>query len=514
MNISTRNIAFSGFAFWIVFLAIGLYFIYPFRKSIRLGIDLVGGTYITLGVKTEKAVESELLARLNHIPKHLEVMRKEAPISKKIEDLSMVLTFESSTAAHDAVSLIKSEYQDMHYTVSGNQVRANFTETKSKLIQKEAVDRNIEVLRTRLNKMGVAEITIAPQGERNIVVELPDVSDPAQAKAMIGRAAIMEFKIVERSGRSEEDILYDYDGVLPEGYEIVPGQRKDEYYLVPQYTEITGALLRDARPEFDQSKNKMAVSFSLSQEGGERFEELTSKNLHKILAVVLDGVVIVAAEIQSAIKTNGQITGNDYTPESAQELSLLLKSGAFVAPVTFEEERQIGSTLGDESIHQGLLSCVVGLGLLFVFSIYYYSYCGLLAFITLIYNMFFTLLCLVWLKATLTLPGIAGMVLTIGMAIDASVLIYERIKEELSLGKTARGAVDAGFSDAMRVILDGNITTFIVGLVLYRFGTGPIQGFAVTMMLGVIATLVTGLFFLKSMFNILLNNFQVQKLKI
>ena len=513
MNISTRNIAFSGFAFWIVFLAIGLYFIYPFRKSIRLGIDLVGGTYITLGVKTEKAIESELLTRLNHIPKHLEVMRKEVPTSKKIEDLSMVLTFESSNAAHDAASIMKTEYQDMHYTVNGNQVRATFTEAKSKLIQKEAVERNIEVLRTRLNKMSVAEITIAPQGERNIIVELPDVSDPQQAKAMIGRAAVLEFKIVERAGRSEEDILYDYDGVLPEGYEIVPGQRKDEYYLVPQYTEITGALLRDARPEFDQSKNRMAVAFSLSPEGGEKFEELTSKNLHKMLAVTLDGVVIVAAEVQSAIKTNGQITGN-YTPESAQELALLLKSGAFVAPVTFEEERQIGSTLGDESIRQGLISCLVGLGLLFVFSIYYYSYCGLLAFITLIYNLFFTLLCLAWLKATLTLPGIAGMVLTIGMAIDASVLIYERIKEELSLGKTARGAVDAGFGDAMRVILDGNITTFIVGLVLYRFGTGPIQGFAVTMMLGVIATLVTGLFFLKSMFNILLNNFQVQKLKI
>jgi len=514
MNISTRNIAFSGFALWIVFLAIGLYFIYPFRKSIRLGIDLVGGTYITLGVKTEKAIESELLARLNHIPRHLENFRKEVPKSKKIENMTMVLVFDSSAAAHEALASIKSEYQDMNFKVNGNELHATFTEAKAKMIQREAVERNKEVLNNRLNKIGVADINIAIQGDRNLIVELPDVSDPQQAKAMIGKAAVMEFKIVERAGRTEDDILYDYNGVLPEGYQIVPGQHKDQgYFLVPQYTEITGALLRDARPEFDQTKNKMAVSFALSPEGGEKFEELTTKNLHKILAVVLDGMVIVAAEIQSPIKTNGQITGN-YTPESAQELALLLKSGAFVAPVTFEEERQIGSTLGDESIHQGLISCIVGLALLFIFSIYYYSYCGLLAFVTLIYNMFFTLLCLVWLKATLTLPGIAGMVLTIGMAIDASVLIYERIKEELSLGKTARGAVDAGFSDAMRVILDGNITTFIVGLVLYRFGTGPIQGFAVTMMLGVIATLVTGLFFLKSMFNVLLNNFHVQKLKI
>lgn len=514
MNISARNIALSGFGFWILFVAVGFYFIYPPRQSIRLGIDLVGGTYITLGVKVEKAIETELLARLNNIPYRLENLRKELPKSKKVEDMAIVLTFDSSAAASEAYSVLKNEQQDMSYSVNGAEVRASFTEQKAAMIKKDAIDRNIEVLRTRLNKMSVAEITIAPQGERNIIVELPDVSDPEQAKTMIGKAAVLEFKLVERAGKTEEDILYEYDGNLPEGFEIVPDQYKDRgYYLVPKFTEITGASLRDARPQVDEKKARMAVAFTLTPEGGEKFEELTSRNLGKILAVVLDGSVIVAARIEAAIKTDGSISG-DYTPESARDLALLLKSGAFVAPVTFEEERQIGSTLGDESIRQGLISCAVGLGLLFCFSIYYYSYCGLLAFITLIYNLFFILLCLSWLKATLTLPGIAGMVLTIGMAIDASVLIYERIKEELAAGNPIRKAVDAGFGDAMRVILDGNITTFIVGLVLYRFGTGPIQGFAVTMMLGVVATLVTGLFFLKSMFNVLLNNFHVQKLKI
>ena len=514
MNISTRNIAVSGFAFWILFLVVGFYFVYPLRQKIRFGIDLVGGTYITLDVKTEKAVESDLFARLNNVTHQLENLRKEQPKSKKVEDMSMILTFDSITAAQDALSALKNEDRDMNFTADGAVVRATFTDRKEKLIKEDAVKRNIEVLRTRLNKMSVAEITIAPQGERHIIVELPDVSDPQQAKAMIGRAALLEFKLVERAGRTEEDILYDHDGVLPDGYEIVPDQHKDRgFYLVPKYTEITGASLQDAMPQYDEKKGRMAISFKLSPEAGYKFEELTTKNQGKILAIVLDGAVIVAATISAIIKTDGQITG-EYTPESAKELALLLKSGAFVAPVTFEEERQIGATLGEESIHQGLISCLVGLALLFLFSLYYYSYCGLLAFITLIYNLFFTLLCLAWLKATLTLPGIAGMVLTIGMAIDASVLIYERIKEELALGKTARKAVDAGFADAMQVILDGNITTFIVGLVLYHFGTGPIQGFAVTMMLGVVATLVTGLFFLKSMFNVLLNNFQVQKLKI
>lgn len=514
MNISTRNIAVSGFAFWMLFIAVGFYFVYPLREKIKFGIDLVGGTYITLDVKTEKAVESELFARLNTIPARLENLRKALPQSKKIEDMTMVLSFETALAAQEAVAGLKNEDRDMNYTVDCTVVRGVFTDRKAALIKEDAVKRNIEVLRSRLNKMSVAEITIAPQGDRQIVVELPDVSDPQQAKAMIGKAALLEFKLVERAGRTEEDILYDYDGALLEGFQILPDQFKDRgYYLVPQYTEITGASLCDASPQYDEKKGRMAVAFKLNSEGGDKFEQLTSKNYGKTLAVVLDGVVIVAATIQAAIRTDGSITG-DYTPESAKELAMLLKSGAFVAPVTFEEERQIGATLGEESIRQGLISCLVGLGLLFLFSIYYYSLCGLLAFVTLIYNLFFTLLCLAWLKATLTLPGIAGMVLTIGMAIDASVLIYERIKEELALGKTARKAVDEGFSDAVRVILDGNITTFIVGLVLYRFGTGPIQGFAVTMMLGVIATLVTGLFFLKSMFNVLLNNFQVQKLKI
>jgi protein-export membrane protein SecD len=193
---------------------------------------------------------------------------------------------------------------------------------------------------------------------------------------------------------------------------------------------------------------------------------------------------------------------------------LLLQSGSFVAPVTFEEERQIGPSLGQESIRQGLISCLVGLGLLFIFSLFYYSLSGLFAFLALIYNLGLILMGLAWLQVPLTLPGIAGMVLTVGMAIDASILIYEHIKEELSKGATIKLAVRSGFRDAMKVILDANITTFIVGVVLYNFGTGPIQGFAVTMMLGIIATLITGLFFLRSLFTFMLNNFSVQKLRI
>jgi len=227
----------------------------------------------------------------------------------------------------------------------------------------------------------------------------------------------------------------------------------------------------------------------------------------------LDSEVISAPRIESAIRGSGEITGN-FTTDSARTLALLLKSGSFVAPVTFEEERQIGPSLGQESIRQGLTSCLIGLGLLLFFSLFYYNLSGFFAFFALVYNLILVLLGISWLKATLTLPGIAGMVLTVGMAIDASILIFERIKEELSQGVALKKAVELGFSGAMKVILDANITTFIVGIVLYRFGVGPIQGFAVTMMLGIIATLVTTLFFLRSLFKFMLNNFDIQKLRI
>jgi preprotein translocase subunit SecD len=263
----------------------------------------------------------------------------------------------------------------------------------------------------------------------------------------------------------------------------------------------------------DNETREWVVNFSWNAEGGQKFYELTSKNHYRSLAVILDNVVITAPTINASIRTNGRITGMGGA-ESAKELALLLKSGSFVAPITFEEERQVGPSLGAESIHNGLLSCIVGLSLVFVFALYYYKFAGLLAFLALVFNLILILFGLSRIGATLTLPGIAGMVLTIGMAIDASILIYEKIKEELKNGTKLKEAVTSGFSDAQWVILDGNITTFIVGFVLYQFGTGPIQGFAITMMLGIIATLITGLFFLRSMFTFILSNLHIQKLNI
>ncbi len=273
-------------------------------------------------------------------------------------------------------------------------------------------------------------------------------------------------------------------------------------------------MLADARPAMGGKTGvEPVVRFEFNADGADKFYEITSKNNGRQLAIVLDNEVISAPRIQSAIRNSGEITGN-FTSDGVKQLSYLLKSGSFVAPVSFEEERQIGPSLGAESVKRGLYSCLGGFALIFLFSLFYYKLSGLLAFFALVYNLIFILLGLAWLHATLTLPGIAGMVLTIGMAIDASILIFERIKEELAKGSGLKHAVDTGFSGAMGVILDGNITTFISGLVLYNLGSGPIQGFAVTLMLGIIATLIATLFFLRSFFKFILSNFSIQKLSI
>lgn len=514
MATTARRIFVSEFMAWLVFAGLGVYFLYPLRQSIRLGMDLAGGTYLTLQVQTEKAVEAELVERMKTVDEALRRSQKQTPTQKVVEGNSILLTFASINDAQSASSQLKLEYSDMKLSQEGSVVRLELSSKVADAIKEDAVARDIEVLRVRLDKVGVADIPIAKSGERNIIVELPDVQDPQQAKAMIGTAAQLEFRLVDRMGRSPEEILYEYDGELPVGKEILPGSNQEKgYYLVEKYADVTGKMLKDARAAFNQQELKHYIAFKFTDEGGDRFGDLSGSNIGKQLAIVLDDVVISAPVIQSRITTDGSITGN-FSPEQARELALLLKSGAFVAPVTFEEDRTIGPSLGAESINQGLIACLVGMALLFLFSLYYYRLSGLFAFIALIYNLLFTMIGMWWLGATLTMPGIGGLLLTVGMAIDASILIYERIKEELKTGSSVQKAVKDGFSDAMAVILDANITTFVVGVVLYYFGTGPIQGFAVTMMLGIVATLVTGLFFLRSMFKFYLSNFNVTKLSI
>jgi preprotein translocase subunit SecD len=516
MNIA-RRFATSELMFWLLICAIGMYFLYPLRKSLRFGIDLVGGSYLTLEVKTDKAIEAELLSKLQAIDAKIKKERSISLISKTIADGKIILTFESQQQTQEAARILKSDFRDLEQSVQKNIITLEFSEQVEKRIKTDAVSRNIAVLHTRLDKFSVAEILILPQGDNNIIVELPDVADPQEAKEMIGRAALLEFKIVEKMGSSEKELLLEYDGELPDDLEILPGEReggRSLYYVVQKFAKVSGNMLTDARPAFGgRTGGEPVVTFSFNDEGAEKFYDLTSKNIRRQLAIVLDGEVISAPNVESAIRSTGSITGK-FSASEAKQLAYLLKSGSFAAPVTFEEERLVGPSLGAESVNNGLLSCLGGFLIVLLFSLYYYKWCGLLASLALLYNLILVLIGMAWMHATLTLPGIAGMVLTIGMAVDASILIFERVKEELAKGSGIKAAVDTGFSGAMAVILDGNITTFISGIVLYHLGSGPIQGFAVTLMLGIVATLIATLFFLKACFKFILGNFSIQRLSI
>lgn len=520
MQTAARRALSSAFAVWIIFALVGIWYLVPLKKRIKFGMDLVGGAYLSLRVDTDKAIEDELYERLDGIMAELKLSQFDKLVTPKLLDHTLVLTAPDNATAREIFSQLQGRIS-LELKQVDNTVLATLPEHEKNRIKRWAVESNIKVLTNRLDKFALGELTIAAQGDRNIIIELPDVENPDQAKAMIGKAAMLEIKLVKDHAPTKEDLLDKYDGHVPEGTMIVSGRvgrgatAAREYYLVSRHAEVTGKYLRDAYPDFDPQQGGMLVSFKLSNEGGNRFYTLTSRNLGQLLAVIIDDEVVTAATVNTPIRDAGSITRPGGFPQNeAKDLALMLKSGAYSAPVKFEEDRHIGASLGEQAVRQGLLACMVSLLLLFLFSVIYYKTCGLLAFLTLLYNLVLILLALAWFKGTLTLPGIAGMVLTVGMAIDASILIFERIKEELAMGVTFKKAVDNGFSEALSVILDSNITHLIVGLVLLKFGTGSIQGFAVTLIIGIISTLITGLFFLRAMFSFILDTLGVKSLKI
>ncbi len=518
MNSVARRFVTSSFFFWLVIAGIALFFIIPPRQKLRFGIDLVGGSYITLEVQTDKAIEAELVEKLQRFTKRL----KKANIKlsgKEVINNQIILKFENTEAAQSAASMLRDEDSQLKVEYDGAQVKARLKDPIAEQIAQDAVRTDIQVLQSRVDQFGVAESSIAVQGDKNIVIELPDTGTQ-EAKAAIGKSAKLEFRLVEKSSGSKDDLLYEYDGELPDDMEILPGRYKPElngperYFLVERFTDLTGKLLRQATAKYG-GKNGMqpAVDIAFNAVGSKRFYDLTRKNYGKSLAIVLDGVVIDSPGIKEPISGGSATISPMQSIEIAKELAVLLKSGSYVAPVTFEEERQIAEGLGKESIRQGLMAALIGLVALLAFAIFYYGFVGFFAFVALLFNLVLILFGLWYLRATLTLPGIAGMILTVGMAIDASILIFENIKEELAKGLTLKNAVNAGFKDVLVVILDANITTFIVGAVLYSMGTGPIKGFAITLMLGIAATLITGLFFLRALLNFVIEAFNVQKMR-
>ncbi len=504
--------------FWALVTAGAGYYLANLNRYISFGIDLVGGTYIMLDVQLAKAHEYATYDKVQSAVQQLKRANKPQPTERKIDGKQARLEFASEEAATQAHAFLITDAELPRVEIDHTQQAVTLTLSSQFVeeINQEAMSNNISALKSRVDQFGVAEASVVRYGHNNIIVELPDVHNPQQAKSMIGRAALLEIKPVEDVAQSEEALRDTYDDELPEDTVVVPGKGKEEgAFLLPRHAELTGSSLKKAEMQLaGQTGTQPVVAITWNEEGSKKFAELTREHIGERLAIVIDGEVVSAPKVSGAIDGGHASISGNFTAESARELAMLLQSGAFSAPVSFVQERHIGPELGQEAINKGLIACGVSLVLLLLFSVAVYKVAGVFAFIVLIYNLILVLLMLGGLRATLTLPGIAGMVLTVGMAIDASILIFERVKEELAQGQTLRKAIDAGFSGATAVILDANITHLLISVVLYQFGTGPIQGFGITMIVGIIATVVTGLWMLRHLLTICTDVLGVNKLPI
>jgi preprotein translocase subunit SecD len=493
------------------------------HKKINLGLDLQGGMHLVLEVQTEKAVENTI-ERIGQDLRSL--MRSEKIRNAGVEqsgNVALTVKVNGQEYIEAYEKLLDKEFPDLRMA-SRNQDGDTLTtvldlpDEEVARIKKLAVEQAIETIRNRVDQFGVSEPDIRNQGERRILIQLPGIKDTKRAKELIGRTALLEFKLLDESVSPTEA----EKGKVPAGSELLYQVEKDAStkrttktpFVVRKRAALTGASLTDARVQIDSQYNEPYVSISFDKKGARVFERVTAENVNKRLAIVLDNTVYSAPNIQEKISGGeARITGS-FTTEEARDLAIVLRAGALPAPVTVIEERTVGPSLGTDSINKGLFSMLVGFVLVVVFMVIYYKGSGVIADAALAINILLIAAGLAGFGATLTLPGIAGIILTIGMAVDANVLIYERIREEMLLGKTPRSAVDAGFERATLTILDANVTTLIAALVLFQFGTGPVKGFAVTLSLGVIASLFTALILSRTIFAFILNKRHVQTLSI
>ena len=375
----------------------------------------------------------------------------------------------------------------------------------SKLPAEEKEDaplKALEIIRNRVDEFGVKELSVYRQGIDEIVVQLPGVTDRDRARELIGKTALLEFKLVEDNADLYNKAL---QGEIPEGYELKDVEK--EKILLRKETLLTGDTLVNAEVKFDQSRfNEPYVAIEFNAKGASAFSEITGANVEKRLAIVLDGKVHSAPRINERIPSGrASITGR-FTVEEAGDLAIVLRAGTLPAPIYIEEERTIGPLLGRDSINSGIRASIIGLLLVFVFMIIYYFFAGIIASFAMLLNFVIILGTLGWIHTTLTLPGIAGMILTVGMAVDANVLIFERMREEMATGKHMRSVISFGYDKAYSAILDSNITTLIAAALLFQFGTGPIKGFGVTLSIGLMASMFTGIFVTRIIFELLSNN--------
>jgi preprotein translocase subunit SecD len=493
------------------------------KKEIKLGLDLQGGTHLLLTVETEKAVENAVERKISDLKDSLRKERIRYTKLERVNATEILADFPSSKHMDKFREFIKSEFHNLEeLSVKEDEgrfsVKLELSNQEIASIERFAVDQGLETIRNRIDQFGVSEPIIQKQGEKNILVQLPGIKDIKRAKNLIGKTALLEFKLVDDK-HSIEDAL---NGNVPIGDQVLYQRAVDKLtertirrpFLLKKKTLMTGDVITNARVQIDSQFNTPYVTLEFDRRGKRLFDRITAANVNKRLAIVLDNNVYSAPEIQERISGGrAQITGT-FTIKDAHDLAIVLRAGSLPAPVTYSEERTVGPSLGRDSIHNGIVSIIIGGIAVIFFIVSYYRLSGIVTNISLILNIVYITGVLAAFQATLTLPGIAGIVLTIGMAVDANILILERIREELSFGKTPRSAIDSGYSRAFKTIIDANLTTLIAALVLFQFGTGPIKGFAVTLSIGIAASLFTAIFVTRFIYDLILTKKRVKVLSI
>jgi len=479
------------------------------NKKINLGLDLQGGSYLLLEINSDSLVQEKIQDKVIPIKKLL----KENDINYsnfKINNQSLSLNINDldkfdllfNSRKENLVNPYIDNYRSFELSykkISNDQIEISFSKFGLLTINNSALKQSIEIVRRRIDDVGTKEPTILQRGEKRILIELPGLKDPERIKSLLGKTAQLNFRLVSENNEFGTDKLISESG---------------EKLDVSKRIIMSGENLIDAQPNINNQNNEPTVSFTLDRLGAQKFGRATTDNVGKRLAIILDGEIVSAPSINEAITSgNGMISGN-FSFQEATDLALLLRSGALPTPLFVVEERTVGPDLGEDSIKSGTTSLIVGFILVIIFMLYKYKIFGLIANTALIANLLMLIGILTILEATLTLPGIAGIILTVGMAVDANVLIFERIREELKTEKSIIHAFDIGYAKAKITVLDANITTLIAAIILFAFGSGPVKGFAITLGIGIITTLFTAYFLARHLTSLVILNTKKKEIKI
>jgi preprotein translocase subunit SecD len=493
------------------------------KENVKLGLDLKGGTHLVLQVVTDDAIRAETDQAIDSIRQE---MSKRNIVFRQISR-TQTNTFQvvgvDPTKDSDFRALLNERFIEWDLTSTAGEVPNTYTvrlkPAQEQSYRAQAVDQAIQTIRNRIDQLGVGEVVIQKHGgpgEDEILVQLPGVTDTARVKTIMQSTAQLELKLVE-SGPfpTAAAAAQNYGGVVPSNLEVLRSVERDvsssgeAYYVVQQVASVTGRDLKGAYPSRDEN-GRPAVSFNLNADGAQRFGRVTGENIGKMLAIVLDKKIQSAPRINGRITDSGQITGgsNGFSPQAAQDLALVLRSGALPASIRYLNEEVVGPTLGADSIRAGMTAAIIALLAVVVFMLVYYKLSGVNATIAMVLNLIVLFGALSYFGAALTLPGIAGVILTIGVGIDSNVLIFERIREELRAGKTAMSAVVTSFSRVFITLVDTHLAALISAMFLFLFGTGPVKGFAVTLFIGLVSNMFTAVFVSRTLFEWVLSRKQ------